>query len=114
MVLARDGDRVLSGAPAAAQRLADALRIQRGSYPLLRDYGSTVGLVVDRRPAAIFAAVAETLVHPANDLGDVALRAVRVVAGGAGRVVVEVDAEWQAAPAAEPTAISVREQLAAP
>ena len=115
-ILAVDGDRVLSGAAAAAQRLADALRIQRGSYPLLRDYGSTVGQVLDRRPAAIFAAVAETLVNPANGLDDITLRGVRVAPGAVntGSVVVDVDAEWLSDPAATPTPISVREQLAAP
>ena len=114
--LAVDGDRVLSGAASAAQRLADALRTQRGSYPLLRDYGSTVGQVLDRRPAAIFAAVAETLIHPANGLDDITLRGVRVTPDEAnlGTVVVDVDAEWSSDPAVAPTPISVREQLLPP
>ena len=47
--LGQGGDQVLTGSAAAAQRLADALRIQRGSYPFLRDYGLHAG--VDRRPA---------------------------------------------------------------
>ena len=110
-LLAPDGDRVLTGSSAAAQRLADALRIQRGSYPFLRDYGSTLALLVDRRPAAAFAAVAEALIHPANGLDDIRLRAVRVSPAGAGAVVVEVDAEWRPAPAAASTPISIREQL---
>ena len=110
-ILAADGDRVLSGVGAAAQRLADALRIQRGSYPLLRDYGSSLHRVVDRRPAAVFAAVAETMAHSANGLDDVELRAVRAE-GGEGVVVVEVDAVWRSSPSAAPTPISVREELA--
>ena len=109
--LAPDGDRVLTGAAAAAQRLADALRIQRGSYPFLRDYGSMLALLVDRRPPAVFAAVAEAIIHPANGLDDIQLRAVRVSPAGAGAVVVEVDAEWRPAPAAASTPISIREQL---
>ena len=109
--LAPDGDRVLTGAAAAAQRLADALRIQRGSYPFLRDYGSTLGQIVDQRPEAAFAAVAEALIHPANGLDDIELRAVRVSPAGAGAVVVEVDAGWRPAPAAASTPISIREQL---
>lgn len=112
-VLAADGDRVLDGVAAAAQRLADALRIQRGSYPFARDYGSTVGLIVDRRPAAVFAAVAEAVAHPPNGLDDVDLRAVRVSAVAA-EVAVEVDAAWRPDPAAAPTPITVRARLAAP
>ena len=70
--LAPDGDRVLIGSAGAAQRLADALRIQRGSYPFLRDLRLHAG--ADRRPAvrrAAFAAVAEALIHPANGLDDI-------------------------------------------
>ena len=111
MILARDGSRLLAGAAEAAQRLGDALRVQRGSYPFLRDYGSTLAQIVDRRPAAVFAAVAEALVHPSNGLDDIELRAVRVSPDGAGAVVVEVDAEWRPAPAATSTPISIREQL---
>ena len=113
MVLGRDGDRILSAADAAAQRLADALRIQRGSYPFLRDYGSTLGQLIDRRPAAVFAAVAEAVVHPANGLDDVELSAVRVSAAGEGMAVVEVDATWRSDRAAPPTPITIREQLTA-
>ena len=100
-----------AGSAAASQRLADALRIQRGSYPFLRGYGSTLARVVDQRPAAVFAAVAEALASAGNGLDDIELRAVRVSPGGAGAVVVEVDAEWRPAPAAPATAISIREQL---
>ena len=111
-VMAADGSRLLHGVDSARQRLADALRIQRGSYPLLRDYGSVVGLAVDRRPAAIYAAVADAIRHPANGLGDVRLLGVRLSPDGAGQVVAEVDAEW-AEPGGQPVPISVREQLAA-
>ena len=114
MVLAGDGESILTGAAAAAQRLGDALRIERGSYPLLREYGSTLGQVVDRRPAAIFAAVAEAIVHPPNNLDDIELRAVRVSAGVAGTVIVDVDAVWQSDVDAPPTPIAVREQLLPP
>ena len=110
-LLAAEGDRTLRGSAAAAQRLADALRIQRGTYPLLRDYGSRLNEVVDRRPAALFAAVAETLAHPPNGLDDVELRTVRVAPRADGVVLVEVDALWAPEPGAEPTPISVREQL---
>ena len=113
-MLAAGGDRVLAGAAAAAQRLADALRIERGSYPFLRDYGSKLGQVVDRRPAAVFAAVAEAVVHAPNGLGDVELSAVRVSPAGAGVVLVEVDATWRSSLTAPPTPITVREQLTAP
>ena len=110
-VLASDGDRILDGVTAAGQRLADALRVQRGSYPFLRDYGSLIGQVVDRRAADVFAAVAEAVAHPANGLDDVELRAVRASPAGAGAVVVEVDAAWRSAPSATPTPITIREQL---
>ena len=61
MTLARDGSRLVRGIESARQRLADALRIRRGSYPVLRDYGCTVDAVLDRPlspagEAAIFAA----------------------------------------------------------
>lgn len=112
MILAADGDRILGGVTAVAQRLADALRIQRGSFPFARDYGSTIGEIVDRRPAAVFAVVAEAVAWPPNGLDDVELRAVRLVPA-AGRVVVEVDAVWRPDPSAAPTPISIRAQLAA-
>lgn len=112
VLAAPDGARLLRGAESAAQRLADALRIQRGSYPLLRDYGSRVGLALDRRPAEIFAAVADAIAHPPNGLSDVTLRAVRVAPARTGQVIVEVDAGWApAVPAGAPVAITVREQL---
>ena len=110
-ILAAAGDRLLAGTAAAAQRLADALRIQRGTYPLLRDYGSNLGRIVDRRPAAIFEAVAEAVAHPPNGLGDVALRAVRVATDGAGNAVVDVEAEWRPGPPGTPTPISIRQSL---
>ena len=110
-ILAASGDRLLSGVDAAAQRLADALRIPLGSYPLLRGYGSTLGRIVDRRPAAVFSAVAETMARAENGLDDIELRSVRAVPGRAGVVVVEVDAAWRSDPAAVPTPITVREQL---
>lgn len=114
MVLAAAGDRVLDGVAAASQRLADALRIQRGSYPFLRDHGSTIGEIVDRRPAAVFAAVAEAVAAAPNALDDVDLRSVRIVSAAAGAVEVEVDAAWRPEPAAAPTPITVRARLATP
>ena len=62
-LLAHGGDRILAGATAAAQHLADALRIQRGPYPRLRDYGSKPG-ARRRPPPGDFAAVAETVTIP--------------------------------------------------
>lgn len=112
MILAAGGDRIIGGATAAAQRLGDALRIERGSFPFARDYGATIAEVVDRRPAAVFAAVAEAVAWPPNGLDDVELRAVRLVPT-AGRVVVEVDVAWRPDPSAAPTPISIRAQLAA-
>lgn len=112
--MAAAGDRVLDGVAAASQRLADALRIQRGSYPFARDFGSTIGLIVDRRPAAVFAAVAEAVAHAPNGLDDIDLRAVRVSAAAAGEVAVEVDAAWRPDPAVAPTPITVRARLATP
>ena len=111
-LLAADGSGLLAGAAAAAQRLSDALRIERGSYPLLRDYGSLAGESLDRRPSAIFAAVAEAIAHAPNGLSDITLRSVRIGRADPGAVVVDVDAEWSSAGSAAPTPISVRAQLA--
>ena len=102
----------MTGAAAAAQRFADGLRIERGSYPLMRDYRSQAGEALDRRPSAIFAAVAEAIAHAPTPLGDITLRSVRIGGAGPGAVVVDVDAEWSAAGAAAPTPISVSAQPA--
>lgn len=117
-VMARDGSRLLSGSAAAAQRLADALRIQRGAYPFSRGYGAKIADLVDRPlnergEAAIYAAVAEAIRDASNDLGDVRLRGVRVQADPArpNAVVVEVDAWWLPAPAGAATPITARAAL---
>ena len=117
-VMARDGSRLLSGSAAAAQRLADAMRIQRGAYPFARDYGAEIAGLVDRplndaTEAALYAAVADAIREPRNDLADVRLRSVRVQAdpARAGAVVVEVDAWWLPAPSGAATPITARAAL---
>lgn len=115
-VMSRDGTRILSGRESAEQRLRDALGITRGSYAFSRDYGSRLADVVDANldedtEAAIYAAVADTIAAPANGLGDLRLRSVRVQASR-GRVEVDVDGEWVDASGAV-TPIGIREQLAA-
>ena len=119
-VMSRDGSRILDGAESARQRLGDALRIRRGSYPWLRDYGSQlddlVDLNVDRDfEARVFAAVAETVAHPPNGLSDILLREVRLYqdAEHDDRVEVEVFADW-IAPDGSAGEIGLRQSLAAP
>lgn len=116
VVMSRDGTRVLSGRESAEQRLRDALRIARGSYPFSRDYGSRVADLVDGTldadaEATIYAGVADTIAAPANGLGDVRLRSIRVRVDG-GRVVVDVSGGWVDA-AGTVTPIGIREQVAA-
>lgn len=117
-VMARDGSRLLTGSAGAAQRLADALRTQRGAYPFIRDYGAEIADLVDRplsaeTEAAIYAVVAEAVRHPRNDLADVRLRGVRVQADPVRprAAVVEVDAWWLPAPAGAATPITARAAL---
>ena len=115
MTLARDGARLVRGIESARQRLADALRIRRGSYPILRDYGCTIDTALDRAlspagEAAIFAAVAETISHGPNGLADLTLRSVRLV-HAEHVATVDIVAEWTAEDRAI-TAISVRQELA--
>ena len=114
--MARDGAALLSGAESARQRLRDALAIERGTYPFARDYGSTLGLIVDRNvdtalEARVYAAVADAVAHPPNGLDDVALQEVRLYQSP-GLVEVQVRAEW-VSEAAERTPIGVRQTLAA-
>ena len=119
-VMSRDGTGILDGAESASQRLGDALRIRRGTYPWLRDYGSLlddlVDLNIDRAfEGRVFAAVAETVAHPPNGLADVALREVRVYQDpdNPDRTEIEVLADW-IDPDGEAAAIGLRQRLAAP
>lgn len=119
-VMSRAGTGILDGAESARQRLSDALRIRRGSYPWLRDYGSLlddlVDLNVDRGfEGRVYAAVAETVAHPPNGLADVALREVRLYQNGArpDRAEIEVLADW-IAPDGAATGIGLRQSLATP
>ena len=119
-VMSRDGTAILDGADGARQRLGDALRIRRGSYPWLRDYGSLlddlVDLNVDRAfEGRVYAAVAETVTHPPNGLADVALREVRAYQheDAPDRVDIEVLADW-IAPDGSASPIGLRQSLAAP
>lgn len=118
--MSRDGSRILDGAESARQRLADALRIRRGTYPWLRDYGSLLEDLVDRRvdsdfEARVFAAVAETMGHAPNGLADVVLREVRLFQDpdNDDRIEVEVDAVW-IAPDGSAREIGLRQALAEP
>ena len=115
-VLAHAGDRLLSGADSAAQRLRDGLLIARGTYPAARDYGSTLAVVLDRSldsagQAALAAAVADAIAHPANGLSDVRLRSVRVATGEA-VATIDIEADWISQDGTL-TPIGLREQLAA-
>lgn len=119
-VMSRDGSRILDGAESARQRLGDALRIRRGTYPWLRDYGSLLDDLVDRRidsdyEARVYAAVAETVVHAPNGLGDVVLREVRLHPDpdGGNLADVEVFADW-IAPDGTGGKFGLRQALAAP
>ena len=114
MVMSLAGDELLDGAESATQRLRDALLIVRGSYPVLRDYGSSLVAVLDRPlsaggMAAIAAAVADAVTHPANGLGDVRLRSVQVDTTE-GTTVIDVRADWIAV-SGSITPIGLREQL---
>ena len=115
IVMARDGTQLLDGAGSAHQRLRDALAIERGSYPFARDYGSTLGDIVDRNvdsqlEARVYAAVADAVAHPPNGLDDVSLREVRLYQG-AQHVEIEVWADWLGEDGAH-TPIGVRQRLA--
>lgn len=108
-VMALDGTGWLAGAAGASQRIADALRIVRGTYPLARGYGAR--LTLDRRPAAIYSAVADAFAQAGNGLSDLELESVRLDIDD-GKVVVEVIAAWRSAapsgpPAAGPVAVRV-------
>ena len=112
--MARDGSQLLAGAESARQRLRDALAIERGSYPFARDYGSTLGDLVDRNvdtayEARVYAGVADAINHPPNGLDDIALQEIRV-RQALGLVEVEVFAEWIGEDG-ERTPIGVRQSL---
>lgn len=118
IVMHRDGRVLLAGADSARQRLRDALAIERGSYPFARDYGSTLGSLVDRTvdsgfEARVYAAVADAIAHPPNGLDDVTLQEVRLFQAGSGEDVVEVHvrALWTG-DVGEQTPIGVRQALA--
>lgn len=118
-VLARDGTRLLAGIESAEQRLRDALRVRRGSYPFSRDYGSRLADLLDRTlgpdtEARIYAAVAEALAHAPNGLADLALREVRLTLDPEHphRPTLDVVADWTGADG-QVTPIGVREALAA-
>ena len=115
IVIARDGTQLLHGAESARQRLRDALAIERGSYPFARDYGSTLGALVDRNvdsayEAQVYAAVANAINHPPNGLDDIALQEIRLYQAP-GLVEIDVRAEW-IGEAGERTPIGVRQRLA--
>ena len=115
-VLAAEGDRLLTGATSAAQRLRDALSIVRGSYPFARDYGSRLADVLDRPlgPSGvgeIANAVADAIAHPANGLGDVRLRSVNMAVDD-GALILDVQADWVSEDGTL-APIGLREQLAA-
>lgn len=118
--MSRDGTRILDGAESARQRLGDALRIRRGTYPWLRDYGSLLDDLVDLRmdrdfEARVYAAVAETIEHAPNGLADVTLREVRLYQDpdAPDRAQVEVLADW-IAPDGSTGEIGLRQDLARP
>ena len=118
IVMARDGMTLLTGADSARQRLRDALAIERGSYPFARDYGSTLGSLVDRTvdtgfEARVYAGVADAIAHPPNGLDDVALQEVRLFLAGECEDVVEVHvrAQWTDVTGVQ-TPIGVRQSLA--
>ena len=115
-----DGGRILDGVESARQRLGDALRIRRGTYPWLRDYGSLLEELVDRSvdrdfEARVYAAVAGTIAHPPNGLADIALREVRLLqnADAPDRIEIEVFADWLA-PDGTGGEFGLRQALAAP
>ena len=114
-VMALAGDRWLGGPDSATQRLRDALVIQRGSYPVARDYGSTLTDVLDRPlhaggQAALMAAVADAVAHRSNGLDDVRLRSVAVRTED-GVTTLDIRADWVSESGAI-TPIGLREQLA--
>ena len=119
-VMSHDGSLVLDGAESARQRLADALRIRRGSYPWLRDYGSLLDELVDRNldggfEARVYAAVAETIGHRPNGLSDIALREIRLYQDPErpDRAEIEVLAGW-IAPDGTVGEFGLRQELARP
>ena len=118
--MSRDGSRILDGVESARQRLGDALRIRRGTYPWLRDYGSQLADLVDRNvdrdfEARVYAGVAEAVAHPPNGLHDIVLREIRLhqLADAPDRIEVEVLAGW-IAPDGSVGEIGLRQSLAQP
>ena len=100
-VLAHAGGRLVDGLASARQRIHDALTIERGTYPMSRDYGSQLDDLVDRRMdagaiAAVYAAVADAFEHLPNGLEDCRLREVRLENDGTddARWMVVIYAEW--------------------
>ncbi len=119
-VMSRDGSRILDGAESARQRLGDALRIRRGTYPWLRDYGSRLDDLIDLNmdgdfETRVYAAVADTVAHAPNGLGDIALREVRLHRDpdGGDLAEVEVFADW-IAPDGSGGEFGLRQALGAP
>ena len=115
IVMARDGTHLVDGAESARQRLRDALVIERGSYPFARDYGSTLGDIVDRNvdtalESRIYAAVADAIAHRPNGLDDITLQEVRLYQADS-LVEVQVFAEWTGEDGVR-TPIGVRQRLA--
>ena len=115
-VLALAGDRLLTGVASARQRLEDALRTPRGSWPWMRDYGSSMPALLDRAltPAgrsALAASVAEAVAWPPNGLADVELQEVRVTAAGGGVVEIDVAADWIPAADAGDTPLGQRGKI---
>ena len=99
IVMTRAGTTLIAGPDGARQRLHDALTIERGSYPFARDYGSTLGVLVDRTvdtafEARVYAAVADAIAHPPNGLDDVVLQEVLLFQRGAHAVEVFVRGQW--------------------
>ena len=114
--MARDGAALVDGIEGARQRLRDALRTPRGSYPFARDYGSSVPDLVDRNVDAafesrVYAAIVETVAHAPNGLADIRLTEVAIIRCD-GCIEVLVRAAW-ARPGSSPSPIDVRQALAA-
>ncbi len=89
----------LTGFASFQQRLADALVTRRGSLVGLRDYGSDIHLLLDKKHTAsftmkLFATVTSAINRPVNGLLDFKLQRLRLNVGEDNTSIVTIIGNW--------------------